>query len=115
LDQSIKPVKTAILEYIRESEDCTSTMGTGNMAAFSRKVSGYTYETIRKVMSGDRRLTQPFMEAIAAAMEVEPGTFLEYRLLMATRKLDPDAMSPEQAERVLGQLEEVLENTVGEH
>jgi hypothetical protein len=47
------------------------------------------YEAVRKGMLGQRPVLPPLLERVAAALELEPSYFLEYRLHLARSALDP--------------------------
>lgn len=56
---------------------------------FVAEVPGVSYETLRKAVADERPVSETLMRGVAAALNVEPTVFLEYRLLHARRELDP--------------------------
>ena len=64
-------------------------LGHPNLVAFAELLDGYKYETLRKAIAGDRQPTHGLMEACAAALDISPQEFLEYRIWEAQRQFDP--------------------------
>lgn len=56
---------------------------------FVAEVPGVSYETLRKAVADERPVSETLMRRVATALNVEPGVFLEFRLLQARRELDP--------------------------
>jgi transcriptional regulator with XRE-family HTH domain len=56
--------------------------------AWQPEIRGTSPAMIRKALKGERTLTIPLMTAVAEALDVDPGRFLEYRLALARRMLD---------------------------
>jgi transcriptional regulator with XRE-family HTH domain len=63
--------------------------------ALDRK--GITHAHINMLANGHDKPSMRAMELIAQACDVEPGYFAEYRLAVAMRELDPNAVGLEQA------------------
>jgi hypothetical protein len=57
--------------------------------AFVVTVPGVSYETLRKAVTAERPVSEKLMRTVATALNVEPTIFPEYRLLVASRELDP--------------------------
>jgi transcriptional regulator with XRE-family HTH domain len=62
--------------------------------------------TMNRVYRGAEPVLPHHMEAIAAALGVEPETFAEYRLWQARRRFEPDEVGIDQAMRNLDKAEE---------
>ena len=56
---------------------------------FVAGVPGFSYETLRKAVADERAVSETLMRRVAAALNVEPSVFLEFRLLQARHELDP--------------------------
>jgi hypothetical protein len=82
------PFTEILIELLRES-DFTTSSGRPNLAAFAEVLDGVSYESLRKVIAGERAPTKALIEACAAALRVPPDSFVEYRLLEARLRLDP--------------------------
>lgn len=78
-------------------------MGNPNWAAFAQGLidpetsKPIQYESLRKAVTGERRPSAKIMEAVAAALEVEPTTFYEYLLWQAQRSFDPAEVGEDEA------------------
>lgn len=94
---SAKPFNETFLALLRESPRFTTHMGTPNVAAFARSLDGVHYETIRKVLAGEREPTPQLIESVARALRVPPEHFLEYRLWLARRQFDVREVGYERA------------------
>jgi transcriptional regulator with XRE-family HTH domain len=69
------------------------------LAEATRKLDGrgITHAHINMLANGHDKPSMRAMELIAAACEIEPGYFAEYRLAAAMRELDPAEVGLEQA------------------
>ena len=96
-----KPFAEALAELLRERHFTTQT---GNISwhAFARELNGLSDEALRKVLAGQRSVTQHVIEEVARVLELEPGYFVEWRALEAARDFDVNAVGFEQ---VLANLE----------
>lgn len=68
-----------------------------NTSLLARQMPSVNREVLRKAISGERRLDRGLLEAIAAALDVSPGYFAEYRQMVARDLLDPDVVGFDQA------------------
>lgn len=72
-----KPFADALADLLRREEgDARARI---NLSEFFRRVEGWEYETLRKQVAGERTLQPDAVEAMAAALQVAPEHFLEYR------------------------------------
>jgi transcriptional regulator with XRE-family HTH domain len=69
------------------------------LAESTRRIDGkgITHAHINMLANGHDKPSMRAMELIAAACDVEPGYFAEYRLAAAMRELDPAEVGLEQA------------------
>ena len=86
-----------LLDLLRETAEFRTSMGTPNVAAFARVLDGVHYETLRKVLAGEREPSADLMEKVAHALGVSPEHFVEYRLWVARRQFDVREVGYEQA------------------
>ena len=56
---------------------------------FVAVVPDVEYETLRKAIAEERPVSETLLRRVAAALNVEPTVFTEYRLIQARRALDP--------------------------
>ena len=73
-----KPFKEAIAELLREQQGNPLRV---NLFAFARTVEGWSYNTLHKMIEGERTLTKAAIEAMAEALDVSPDYFVEYRMM----------------------------------
>lgn len=85
---SEKQFRDALRDLLVESEYVTQA-GNPNLHAFAEALPELHYETLRKVLSGDRRVTPRIIEEVALALRVKPTYFAEYRLWQAQQLFDP--------------------------
>jgi hypothetical protein len=77
-----------------QSDPVTNPLGRVNLSDFFRMVEGYDYNTLRKMLTGERNLRADAIEAIAATLSkqlgftVEPRYFREYRVLEVVGMLE---------------------------
>lgn len=81
-------------------------LGSINYAELARNLPTMHYETLRKLMLGERRLTADALEEIATALDVQPDEFAEYRMLKLRDQLDPETAGFDEAARTLREFEE---------
>lgn len=93
---SNKEFRDALRDLLLESEYVTQA-GNPNLYAFAGALPELHYETLRKVLSGDRRVTPRIMEEVARALRVKPSHFAEYRLHEAQQRFDPSRVGFETA------------------
>lgn len=75
--------------------------GKPNWRAFAAELDSIHYETLRKAVAGERRPSQALLEECARVLRLRPEHFLEYRLYLARRDFDPDAVGFDRAARNL--------------
>lgn len=95
-DTTDMPFTDALDDLLRE-RGYTTKLGHVNYAEFARHMEGFHYETLRKVLVGERGLYPPLIEAVAKALKIEPSYFSEYRLWQARRAFDANEVGHEQA------------------
>jgi hypothetical protein len=69
---------------------------------------GTSQDTLNKALQGKRPLNDPIVEAVAEALEVAPGTFVEYRLSKLRQGLDHRKVGFDSAAKTLLAIEEAL-------
>jgi transcriptional regulator with XRE-family HTH domain len=77
-----------------------------NWVDFVARLDGVGYETLRKALAGEREPSPLLMERVAHALNVEPSTFIEYRLTKARRELDPHQVGWSRATQALAAVEQ---------
>src|SRR5690348_14087183 len=82
-----KPFRDALADLLRE-HDFTTQTGNVNWHAFADTVDDVHYETLRKVLAGERTLTPNVIEQCAKALRIDPGYFVEYRAMEIARNFD---------------------------
>jgi hypothetical protein len=82
-----KPFTEALAELLRE-HDFTTQTGNVNWHAFARELEGIHYETLRKVLAGQRTVTPHVMEEVSRALRIKPSYFVEWRAIEAARDFD---------------------------
>jgi transcriptional regulator with XRE-family HTH domain len=95
---------TALRDLLIE-RGITTRLGNPDWPAFSAKVPGVHYETLRKAVTGDRPVAPKIIEAVADALRVDPETFAEYRLWQLRRTFDPADVGTEAALENLARFE----------
>jgi hypothetical protein len=78
-------------------KEITTGMGNPNWSAFAEKLETVHYETLRKAVTGERAPSPKVMEEVAAALGLDPTTFVEYRIWQAQRQFDPREVGAEVA------------------
>ena len=91
-----KSFRDVIQELARDRE-IVNGVGNVDLPAFAEQIDGVHYETLRKAMAGERPPGVGLMEAVAAAMNIEPTGFYEYQLAKAQEQFDPKVVGVEQA------------------
>jgi hypothetical protein len=82
-----KPFAQALRELLVENDYVKGT-GDPNWHAFHGELDGFVYETLRKVIAGERSVTPAIMEECARVLRVKPEYFAEYRIWQARRQFD---------------------------
>lgn len=87
-----------VLRDLLIDRNITTKMGHPDWVHFVESLVDVHYESLRKVVVGDRKPTPELMRKVADALGVDPvETFYEYALWDARRQFDPDEVGPEQA------------------
>jgi hypothetical protein len=76
-----KPFGAALAALLRERQG--HPLELVNFTAFFVTVKGYSDEHLRLMVKGQRTLSKEAIEAMAAALGIEPDYFLEYRIAKA--------------------------------
>jgi hypothetical protein len=90
----------ALRELVIEHDYATRS-GNPNWRAFAAELEGIHYETLRKAVAGERRPSRALLEECARVLRLRPEYFVEYRLYLAQRDFDPDAVGFDRAARNL--------------
>lgn len=96
--------RDALRELVIASGHVTKT-GNVNWHGFASEVDGFHYETLRKVLAGERRVTPAVVKAVATALDVSPDYFVEFRLEQIRRCFDVTQVGFEDASRNLKHFE----------
>lgn len=99
-----RPFRQAV-HLLAIEQGLTTGMGNVNWSLLAGKLPTIHYETLRKLLSGERKLDgrgdrdrdMQHMEEIAKALDADPHVFEEYVLLEAQRAFDVNAVGHEQA------------------
>lgn len=94
--ETTKPFRLALRDLVIEHGFATRT-GNANWSAFAAQLRELHYETLRRVVAGDRAPSTRLMEACARVLDIPPEYFLEYRVYLAQRDFDPGTVGIEQA------------------
>ena len=87
-----------VLRDLLIEREITTGLGNPNWSAFAELVDGVHYETLRKAVTGERRVTPELIEAVSDTLGVDPAaTFVEYRLWQVQRLYDPREVGSEEA------------------
>lgn len=86
-----------VLRDLLIERDITTGMGNPNWSAFAEKLDTVHYETLRKAVTGERQPSAKVMEEAAAALGIEPTTFIEYQIWQAQSQFDPREVGVEDA------------------
>jgi transcriptional regulator with XRE-family HTH domain len=70
---------------------------------------GTSQDTLNKALQGKRRLNEPILEAVAAALGVKPERFVEYRLERLRRQLDYREVGLQEAVATLDRIEKATQ------
>lgn len=100
IPRTTKPFGEALLDLLREFDYVTG-LGNPNLHAFAAEVPNYTYESLRKAVSGERTITPELIVEVARVLRVEPEHFIEYRLNEARATFDPREVGFDQAAKNL--------------
>jgi hypothetical protein len=87
---------TALRDLLIE-RGVTTRLGNPDWPAFTAKVPGVHYETLRKAVAGDRPVAPKLIEAVGKALGLEPQMFAEYRLWQVRCSFDPAVVGTEPA------------------
>jgi hypothetical protein len=102
---ALNPFVEELLALLSESDFSTSS-GRPNLAAFARELNGVHYETLRRVVVGERPASLRLISEATRALRLPADYFIEYRLLAIGRSLDFRAVGLERAienlQRLLG-------------
>jgi hypothetical protein len=98
--EATKRFGVALRELLIE-HDYSTRSGNPNWRAFAAELDGIHYETLRKAVVGERRPSWILLEECARALRLRPEYFSEYRLYLAQRDFDPDAVGFDRAVRNL--------------
>jgi hypothetical protein len=90
-----RPFNEALAELLRE-HDYTTQTGNVNWHSFARELEGIHYETLRKVLAGQRSVTRHVMEEVARVLRIRPEYFVEWRALDAAELFDVNSVGFEQ-------------------
>lgn len=85
------------LHAIVAAQGTTNRVGNVVWTQFAEKLPTIHYETLRKLLAGERALDVETIEEIAQAAGVPPETFIEYRVLLARQLFDVRAVGYDQA------------------
>jgi hypothetical protein len=91
-----RPFGTVVRDLLIE-KGMTTGLGHANWRGFASSLDGVSYETLRKAATGERWPGVKVMESVAAALEVPPSTFWEWRLAQAQQAFDPGEVGIEEA------------------
>lgn len=103
-----RPFREAVHQLAIE-RGLTTGMGNVNWSLLGKRLPTIHYETLRKILSGERKLDgrgdrdrdMQHMEEIAKALDADPHRFTEYNLLEAQRAFDVNAVGADEARRNL--------------
>ena len=79
----------AALRALLISREITTKNGNPDWATFAEQLPNIHYETLRKAVTGERYPARKVIEAVSAALGVEPTFFAEYDLWDTQRQFDP--------------------------
>jgi len=104
LSSNEKPFREAVHTLAIE-QGLTTGMGNVNWKLLAKQLPTIHYETLRKLLSGERKLDgrgdrdrdMQHMEEIATALHADPHSFEEYNLLEAQRAFDVNSVGREAA------------------
>jgi hypothetical protein len=94
--ETTEPFHLALRELAIDN-DYVTLAGKPNWAALAAELRGFHYETLRQAATGRRRPTQRLIEECARALRIWPEYFLEYRVHLAQRDFDPEAVGRDRA------------------
>lgn len=94
--ETTNPFPLALRELLIENDHVTQ-RGKPNWAAFASELEGFHYETLRRAATGRRAPSLPMIEECARALRLRPEYFLEYRIHLAQRDFDPEAVGIDRA------------------
>ena len=98
--ETTRPFRLALRDLVVEHGFATRT-GNANWSAFAAQLREIHYETLRRVVAGDRSPSPRLMEECARVLGIRPECFLEYRVYLARCDFDPKTVGVEQALRNL--------------
>jgi hypothetical protein len=100
LNHTSERFAAALAELLVERDYGTNS-GRPNWSAFASELHDVHYETLRRVVTGQRQPSPHLIEESARVLGVRPDYFLEYRLYLARQQLDPAVVGLERAARNL--------------
>lgn len=93
------------LDALLAETDYVTSRGRPNLAAFSERLDGVSYEVLRRAARGSTKPSLRLLEEVARALELRPDYFLEYRIAHAAANLDLRSADRAKLIRALGRLE----------
>lgn len=97
VQQSDKPFGRALRDILTERDECTTPAGNVNFVEFSKRLPTVHYETIRKAIGRERKVSPHVMEEVAAVLQLDPTHFAEYRFHLAQEEFDVKKVGWEKA------------------
>jgi transcriptional regulator with XRE-family HTH domain len=91
-----RPIGLVLRDLLMERGIVTK-MGNANFAAFAELLPSVHYETLRKLVTGERNPTVAGMAEMAEALKVDPHVFFEYALAEVQDQFDPRVVGEDQA------------------
>lgn len=87
----------AVVRDLMIERGMTTAIGNPNWPELAAQLNGVSYESLRKAVTRERDPGIKIMEAVAAALSVEPETFWEYQLAHVRDMFDPREVGEDQA------------------
>lgn len=88
-DATTDPFTKALTTLVQRDPRFVTRLGSINWSTFAKELPTIHYETLRKILVGERALDERAIEEVAAAAGVDPTYFAEYRLMKARDLFDP--------------------------
>ena len=105
MSETNPPQFGAMLRALLINAGIVTRMGNPDWTGLVRQMQGVNYESLRKAVVGERPPSEKIMTAAAAALDVKPTVFTEYRLHEARRSFDPDQVGWSAAMKALSRWE----------
>lgn len=96
-----------LLSLLRDHDDFVTLGGRPNLRAFSQRLSGVSYESLRRAVRGKGSPSVSLIEEVSRVLQLRPEYFLEYRLAEALSRLDPRQRSLPDVVRAIERLRSV--------